>query len=563
MTSRSQTVHPSRALRCLLQLLAVAGGIGDAGAARAARELALAHFALDLPGAPASIITADLDGDGRRDLAVVLVYSGWNEIATSEQAKMDGVDGLVEVMTVIPELADHRELRLYRGLASGGFEPWGEPLPLAVDVLSLATLSDSGPLVALTDAGISLLAVGPTAAVLAPVLADPPLLAGTETFLPDLPFVRDLDGDGRGDVLVPAAEGVHVHRALSVADAVAFDGAPTATLAYPPAPPKGPRAATVPLAEVRDLDGDGRPEVVLGAADADGAFALHRNLGDGHFAGPLAPDLTPHVATAKTAAVGEVVWVGDLDGDGRAEVARQQEHELPDDSGMRAELAAAKSPDFTYRLYRGVDAASGALEVATAPYATFDAKGYSFAGDTSIPVSSGFQDLDGDGRQDLVALTLDFSLFQAMKMLTVQRITLGIDFHVYCQQPDGRFRAVSGLDLSGKFKLALRNLELGALAQFAGDFDGDGRADYVQMGRGKKVGIHRGGAGCTYPSKPDLVVELDEEPADLSLVQVRDLDGDRRADLAITQTRKLAPAETGEGASLPVRLDLYLSGGAR
>ena len=58
---------------------------------------------------------------------------------------------------------------------------------------------------------------------------------------------------------------------------------------------------------------------------------------------------------------------------------------------------------------------------------------------------------------------------------------------------------------------------------------------------------------------PDLTVELQEEPQDLALVRVGDLDGDGRADLSIT--RPLPVPE--EGVSSPVRLDLYLSGGAR
>jgi hypothetical protein len=45
----------------------------------------------------------------------------------------------------------------------------------------------------------------------------------------------------------------------------------------------------------------------------------------------------------------------------------------------------------------------------------------------------------------------------------------------------------------------LNNLKLGSLAEFAGDFDGDGRADFVHLGRGKEVTIHRGQAGCRYP----------------------------------------------------------------
>ena len=69
------------------------------------------------------------------------------------------------------------------------------------------------------------------------------------------------------------------------------------------------------------------------------------------------------------------------------------------------------------------------------------------------------------------------------------------------------------------------------LSLFSGDFDGDGRADFVQIGRGKRVTIHRGRADCSFPAEPDMAFDLREEPRDLSLVRIRDLDGDGRSDL--------------------------------
>jgi hypothetical protein len=118
---------------------------------------------------------------------------------------------------------------------------------------------------------------------------------------------------------------------------------------------------------------------------------------------------------------------------------------------------------------------------------------------------------------------------------------------------------VTGLDLAGHFRFNLNDLKINQLALFAGDFNGDGRADFVQLGRGKEVSIHFGRSDCSFPSRPDYTLTLREEAKDVALVQVRDLDGDGRADLMIVQPR--APSEPA--LAPPVRLDLYLSGGPR
>ena len=66
------------------------------------------------------MVAADLNGDGLRDLAVVLAFTRWGEIGVEESVEMDDVEGLVEVLTVIPSLVDHRELRVFAGRPGGG-----------------------------------------------------------------------------------------------------------------------------------------------------------------------------------------------------------------------------------------------------------------------------------------------------------------------------------------------------------------------------------------------------------------------------------------------------------
>lgn len=527
--------------------------------ASARREkLALRAESLELPGAPSAVVAADVDGDGLRDLAVVLAFTHWGEIGIEESVQMDDVEGLVEVLTVIPALVDRRELRVFLGRPGGGFDPAPRSMAIEPSVLSLEAGPPGAPVVALTDEGLSALRLRDGALAFEPLIQERPVLAGTGTFLPNLGLVKDLDGDGRTDVLLPTAEGTSVY--LSGPEGLRL----ASRLRFPLDGLQGRARRTLsrfhPLPEVRDVNGDKLPDLVLRhASGAWSGFRVLRNQGGGRFAEAMAP-LGEHQETKPEGPV--VTYFGDLDGDGRAEYVTQEERGPGEDAGIRKEMQHAKRPKFLFRVHRS----RPDLGMEPKPFQQFEAEGYAFdtggsEGDGEVGVEmampGGFQDLNGDGRMDLVALTLDFSMLQAVKVLTVQRIGIGIDFHVQCQGPGSKFAPVRGLDLSGKFNLNLNNLQIGQISQFAGDFDGDGRADFTQMGRGKTVTIHRGRPDCSYPAQPDLALELREAPRNLALVQVRDLDGDELTDLLVIQPQVIKETNV----TPPVRLDLYLSRG--
>ena len=160
-----------------------------------------------------------------------------------------------------------------------------------------------------------------------------------------------------------------------------------------------------------------------------------------------------------------------------------------------------------------------------------------------------------------MTMTLDFSLLQAAKVLATKRLSIGVDFLVHCQTAAGGFRKVEGLDLGGKFQLDLDDLRIGRLSQFAGDFDGDGRLDFLQLGRGREASVHLGRPGCVYPAKPDFALELLEAPFDLALSRVADWNGDGRADLAIVRPVALRGG-SADGVEPGVVIDLYLSSGS-
>jgi hypothetical protein len=538
---------------------------GTVLAARGER-LALRRVALDLPGPPSKVIPRDLNGDGRLDLVVVVAYT---EI---EQISEERVEDLVQITTVIPAAFDRREIWAYLGTDDGGFEPAGAPAEMPTSVLHLEPGPEGLGIVALTDDGLSRLRFDPNAdgpvLTFEPVIEDPPILARTRSFYTSLSLVHDLNGDGIEDLLLPSRDGLTV-----------YPGTPTGLSAEPSdrielssRSPSVGRALQIryPRPEVRDVNGDGvgdllfaaglgpggsdHVEIMLGSRE--GVFRpLREEAGDCHDRRTDVriavdePDAYPWPR--------DLVTVRDLDRDGRAEAVFGVEKSRGD--SMRKELKDAKRPIQDYAFHR----MNEDLDIAADPYFGMEIVGHTLdAGDVEeadFPFwIQQFQDLDGDGREDLVTLTLDFSIFQVLRILVTKRISVGVDFHVYCQNDEGRFREVSGLDLSEKLKFDLNNLKLGRFAQFAGDFDGDGRSDFVHLGRGKSVTIHTGQPGCRYPKKPDLSVVLDEEPASLDLVRIEDLDGDGRSDIRVT--RPLSTDDPDETA--PVRLDLYLSGSA-
>lgn len=516
----------------------------------------LRSLSLDLPGAPAAVISADVDGDGRRDLVIVVASNQWDEIAITESSTMDDVRGLADVMTIVPAVIDRREVRFYRALPEGSYAP---PLALALplSVLSLEAGPPGTPVVVLTDEGASILRFDPPGTLrLEPWIADPPVMAGTGNFLGDLELMKDVNGDGLPDLLLPARDGLAVYL-----------GRPEKGLARKAASRLRVPAETFrsvsdlehryPLPRVQDVTGDGRPDLIFRDPVKRWRSAwVARNGGQGRFQ----PAVEIPLGTFDSKAPAPV-WLGDLEGDGRAEVVFRQSLEDPRAGGLRKELEKARQPHSRLTLRR----LSKELAPEKSPYRTFDITGWGLeegeagAEGNEIDLPGGFQDLNGDGRPDLVTLTLDLGVTKLLGSLATKRLNVGLDFHVWCQEKDGSFRKVLGLDLSGTFRFDLNDLRVSQLSLFSGDFDGDGRADFVQLGRGKQVTIHRGRPDCSFPKDPDMAFDLREEPRDLSLVRIRDLDGDGRSDLYVINPKRAVE----EGFVPPVRMDLYLSGGEK
>src|SRR5262245_45102351 len=183
------------------------------GAAEAAspKPLALRRVDLDLPGPPAAVVAADLDGDGRRDLVLVTASTTWGSIMEER------IEAAIAITEVVPALFDKREARAFLAQADGSYKPVAA-LPLTPEVLALAAGPTERPVVALTSDGLSEVKLvskdGTGALDLVPFLSEPSAFAGSRSFLAEYVFLRDVDGDKVLDAVIPTPDGIAIHPKL-------------------------------------------------------------------------------------------------------------------------------------------------------------------------------------------------------------------------------------------------------------------------------------------------------------------------------------------------------------
>src|SRR5262245_31651168 len=219
------------------------------------KPLALRRVDLDLPGPPAAVVPADLNHDGRQDLLVVVAATTWGSIMEER------IEAAIAVTEVVPALFDKREARAFLAQADGTYRA-AAALALTSDVFAVAAGPPEHPVVALTTDGLSELHVEgegeAPALALVPFLAEPSAFAGSKTFLAEYPFLRDLDGDGALDAVIPTPDGIAIHPKLGAE--ASFRGRLPGDVRTDDA---SGAERIVPTPDVLDVDGDKVADLVV------------------------------------------------------------------------------------------------------------------------------------------------------------------------------------------------------------------------------------------------------------------------------------------------------------
>jgi hypothetical protein len=350
------------------------------------------------------------------------------------------------------------------------------------------------------------------------VLESPSLLSLAEDA--DLIFfkvLRDWDGDGKSEILLPQPDGLAVFtrgatgwtRAGEIRLHMAAAYAARTELYEPRLRNFGLRAlVTVPELTVADFDGDGKPDLFALLEDQ---LEVHRGGGAALFL-PVAAARLQLSKANETAHVSAIVR--DLDGDGIADLVVNRI------SGGLGQMRALT------QLYFGKKG-GGFSE----PAQKMEREGY--AGSLS------FGDLDGDGKPDLLMPHVDVGLADMARVLLSKRMTIGWE----ARRNRGREfsvvpETIKDVDFPVDFS-QLADID-GPYPSVAGDFNGDGNADFIAANGPDSLAVWLGGGKSLIADSPKAIVHITPS----KFFFITDLDGDKRADLVVFYRSRDAIAGT-------------------
>jgi len=506
----------------------------------------------------------DLDRDGRSDLVVVSASSSAAPPAGSE----DRVEKLVAWLHVTPEFLDRRQVLLFRQTAEG-LVPWGSPLPLTGDTaaVDVADVTGDGAPEILYAAGFRVYAFArasdPGPFRTEPVaLIEAPLLVGhSRSFVPGARLAADLTGTVASDLLLATPAGLEIR---SPKEGGGYAAVPSALYRNPLKTVRFAEEVAVvsePAPWILDADGDGTVDLLFSKA---GKLALLHGIGGGRFEGTARRARLPgETATggrdegwAEEEGPGSEREGGggvnlllaslgtdliDIDGDGLLDYLGQEEVGGPepdrrqgaDGDATSAGLAGAgageredgDTPQETrVRIYRG----RPGFVFQETPDITLALSARKKIEGTLVKA----QRIDGDARADLLVTRVSTGLFQLARLLVTKKLTLTAAFETMLQRQDGSFAPSRGSPFETRITIDLKRGIESTPTTLRGDFDGDGITDLIEFTSRPAALVHLTTRDGEIPAKAALSVPLPRGPEDGALVDIEDIDGDGRSDVA-------------------------------
>lgn len=446
-------------------------------------------LALEPVGQPDSILTADLDGDGFSDLILrdrgdvsVFFHRVGNDMPTSPDLTF-----VLPADTIFVDLDD---------LDGDDASELGLMTPEGIKAISFVdrTLGAPQRVEALCRDDL----------ILSPVPA-------SDIRWSD--FLLDIDGQGAPDALLATEEG---YRILLRGDPDAgfvpsglVPVMPVGTIDLSSRSDLGEVSQTLemPRVFVGDVDGDAVPEVFTFDGRTVRVFARPQER-DGDW--PEIAERTLYdaqVSLPEEYLSSRLIEVADLDGDGRA--------------GLMVVRSMEGALDFFSTGEEGLFSDRRSLQL----------EGWILPPD--------LMDLDGDGRPDLVAPTVEEIGYMNLAKIFVSR-TLRMKFWSFKNRLDVRFaRAPDGVrEISVPLKYDSSgggtSVEYQTFHSFDGDFDGDGKNDMIVKTGADIVEIFRGLGDGSFSAEPSAQLPMDDSSEYLTVEKyLFDLNVDGRCDLLL------------------------------
>jgi len=459
---------------------------------------------LHAPGIPKTVLVTDLDGDGRPDLAAVYAVS------------------------VKGRLAFQSHLAAYLQTPAGFRTEPDVTAPLrggeTIIMLAEADASRDGrDLVLLRRGGLSAWSVTRQGGRAAWVEQD---RGATEArwIGPDwsgvhaIDLARDLDGDGRDEILIPERDGLLILAAGAdgrYAQTQRLDASEFREMGQPDDPGQildfldrygVKQSETFPEIHAVDLDADKRTDLVLTYADT---AASYRQGPDGRFA--TSPHRfrsggAPNVDLMRAAVPPKLVSTlpRDFDGDGRADLLVS-----------RCEVRGLRGI-ITVDLHRNVNGA-------------FETKSSFRMREEVLALFPFVADFDRDGKLDFTFLQTEFGLKQIINFFLTRRVTFHYEFYLWRGAPAFTPEPVKRKGISVKFDLREAHLSAFPASDVTQDFSGDGVPDFYAIRERDSFAVYFG-----KPDKSDLFSgdpDIEARVHQSFYHRFADLNGDRRADV--------------------------------